>query len=1001
MSFKPGWARTPAAGISKPSGQGQSSGLAKPPSMGGSAPGGHTQHQQVTPGVPAPVSQFSNLSMGTQGRSVAAALTGERVTAASAPVDQGKTNLAPLGRVPITSGRHGKLTEQANLYQQQTKTPRSPPEAPVVASNGAPRKRYSREELLAKFGPTTQPKFPSHVNPGLISSGYETPSVHDPFDQDTLYREWQIESEKRAAASSRMTAGQGGIGNALSSERRTSRARRPDVESGLLPERTQPRGAGGPGFSADGNWRTGGGGGGGGSMSHKEPTRFGGAMRSSEKDQRWSGGDRASVGGQNSGGGRWGNLPASADRRDGRESSGGGGRWDRLSGTGGGPGSRNDRYGGSSSSYNRQHAPASGDPALDAIESARWRRQSEDEVFDEKGTFSNEAVMGGMGLDSMADASEKFAAEMEAMRQGPRHGDGLGGSPNLVPSHTTPSTPHARSEPNAVLNEALEPEVLQPPAEETAGLANPADTLGAGWDASPWATASPAATQALPQSHGWVVPPAAAQPQQTQPQQQQQQPQMPQPVIQAPIMPPLASVPLVTVVDEWFYQDPHGNVQGPFKSQEMREWLDHGYFSMDLLVRQGRGPEPFTQLGNRFPDPRKAFSLEADLEQQQQAMLLQQQQQQQLLMQQQQQQPFWNDLQQPNLLQQQQQQQQSHSLKHDQDDLLTREQQRLLCERQLQLYGGGLSGLGNLVLTPEQRSMIFNNQDQLKNLYRQKWPAGAADPAQLAQTQQQQFLLQQQQMWAAQQSLGGAATPWSSLASQTQALGKDLSQRMASSKDFVDDNDRKRTTQAAGRGTKRTSSDASKHSGELYADMPRIKRFPIRNRPQNIGSKFRGVSWHKRDRRWLARLWVNYKIKYLGSFLSEERAALAVDDEAIASIGPDAHRLNFASEEEREALREKFRKEDEAQKLAAGGVNRPKLASESAVKRTDSAAKDDADASKSTTSGGVEKGDQEGIEQKALDEQQSNESHSTAPAEPASDTNESKQVADEGLSTTS
>jgi len=146
---------------------------------------------------------------------------------------------------------------------------------------------------------------------------------------------------------------------------------------------------------------------------------------------------------------------------------------------------------------------------------------------------------------------------------------------------------------------------------------------------------------------------------------------------------------------------------------------------------------------------------------------------------------------------------------------------------------------------------------------------------------------------------------------------------------------------------------------------------------------------------------VNYKIKYLGSFLSEERAALAVDDEAIASIGPDAHRLNFASEEEREALREKFRKEDEAQKLAAGGVNRPKLASESAVKRTDSAAKDDADASKSTTSGGVEKGDQEGIEQKALDEQQSNESHSTAPAEPASDTNESKQVADEGLSTTS
>ncbi|GBG34604.1 AP2-like ethylene-responsive transcription factor AIL5 [Hondaea fermentalgiana] len=62
-------------------------------------------------------------------------------------------------------------------------------------------------------------------------------------------------------------------------------------------------------------------------------------------------------------------------------------------------------------------------------------------------------------------------------------------------------------------------------------------------------------------------------------------------------------------------------------------------------------------------------------------------------------------------------------------------------------------------------------------------------------------------------------------------------------------------------------------------------------------SKYRGVSWHKRDRRWLARLWVAGKIRYLGSFCDEDEAALAVDLCALKEFGEHCPRLNFTSEQ--------------------------------------------------------------------------------------------------------
>uniref|UniRef100_A0A7S1GBE8 GYF domain-containing protein n=1 Tax=Bicosoecida sp. CB-2014 TaxID=1486930 RepID=A0A7S1GBE8_9STRA len=56
----------------------------------------------------------------------------------------------------------------------------------------------------------------------------------------------------------------------------------------------------------------------------------------------------------------------------------------------------------------------------------------------------------------------------------------------------------------------------------------------------------------------------------------------------------------------WFYKDPQGRIQGGFSSGEMREWMQHGFFSQDLPVRSGTTGE-FVPLARAFPDERSAF----------------------------------------------------------------------------------------------------------------------------------------------------------------------------------------------------------------------------------------------------------------------------------------------------------------------------------------------------------------------------------------------------------
>eukprot|EP00516_Mucochytrium_quahogii_P010342 CAMPEP_0203775088 /NCGR_PEP_ID=MMETSP0099_2-20121227/5822_1 /ASSEMBLY_ACC=CAM_ASM_000209 /TAXON_ID=96639 /ORGANISM=" , Strain NY0313808BC1" /LENGTH=219 /DNA_ID=CAMNT_0050673597 /DNA_START=417 /DNA_END=1076 /DNA_ORIENTATION=- len=64
-------------------------------------------------------------------------------------------------------------------------------------------------------------------------------------------------------------------------------------------------------------------------------------------------------------------------------------------------------------------------------------------------------------------------------------------------------------------------------------------------------------------------------------------------------------------------------------------------------------------------------------------------------------------------------------------------------------------------------------------------------------------------------------------------------------------------------------------------------------------SKYRGVSQHKRDKKWIARAWVDDRMKHLGCFVEEDMAALIVDMEKLKTHGENARLLNFKTHEER------------------------------------------------------------------------------------------------------
>ncbi|XP_031571822.1 GRB10-interacting GYF protein 2-like isoform X2 [Actinia tenebrosa] len=87
----------------------------------------------------------------------------------------------------------------------------------------------------------------------------------------------------------------------------------------------------------------------------------------------------------------------------------------------------------------------------------------------------------------------------------------------------------------------------------------------------------------------------------------------------------------------WFYTDPQGKMQGPFKNTEMADWFNHGYFTMNLMIKRSID-EAFQPLGDLIkswgrvlflpgPQPPPLKGIPDQL--QQQHLLAQQQQQQQ------------------------------------------------------------------------------------------------------------------------------------------------------------------------------------------------------------------------------------------------------------------------------------------------------------------------------------------------------------------------------------
>lgn len=97
-------------------------------------------------------------------------------------------------------------------------------------------------------------------------------------------------------------------------------------------------------------------------------------------------------------------------------------------------------------------------------------------------------------------------------------------------------------------------------------------------------------------------------------------------------------------------------------------------------------------------------------------------------------------------------------------------------------------------------------------------------------------------------------------------------------------------------------------------EVDHISGFPLDNRKINLrlatrsqqlanrtketnrktSSQYKGVTWHKTNKRWIAQIKINQKRYHLGCFINEEDAAKAYDKAAKEAFGEFA-RPNFAS----------------------------------------------------------------------------------------------------------
>lgn len=78
----------------------------------------------------------------------------------------------------------------------------------------------------------------------------------------------------------------------------------------------------------------------------------------------------------------------------------------------------------------------------------------------------------------------------------------------------------------------------------------------------------------------------------------------------------------------------------------------------------------------------------------------------------------------------------------------------------------------------------------------------------------------------------------------------------------------------------------------LYVHRRAIAEGLMGHKQAGASSGLRGVCWHARDRRWMAKVRLEGKNKYLGYFFTEEEAARAVDT-CVRSLGLSTKLINF------------------------------------------------------------------------------------------------------------
>uniref|UniRef100_A0AAV1T9K9 GYF domain-containing protein n=1 Tax=Peronospora matthiolae TaxID=2874970 RepID=A0AAV1T9K9_9STRA len=179
----------------------------------------------------------------------------------------------------------------------------------------------------------------------------------------------------------------------------------------------------------------------------------------------------------------------------------------------------------------------------------------------------------------------------------------------------------------------------------------------------------------------------------------------------------------VEMADEWFYLDPQGLQRGPFKTAEMREWFEAGYFKPHLPIRFGQhgiftalasqfvpGQIPFATLSTRVNSV-GGIRMDPILSEQQRLLELQHEQQRQ-----------------QQMMQLQQQQQQQRMLQLEQDEKIRIEMQRLEIARQ------------------QQQTQLYQQQQILRDQQEKQ--------RQQQQQQQQFFLHRQQNSWQLSQREG-------------------------------------------------------------------------------------------------------------------------------------------------------------------------------------------------------------------------------------------------------